>query len=150
MQVATPDVIYEAPNSTYVADFIGDINLIHGKATAQAEGGLAIHWSEGQPPLIASNGPAELAGRNVVLALRPEKLSINKERPAGDNLLSGRVMDIGYLGNISTYHVKLGDGTMVKAQVANTRRISRRDITWEDEVWLGFSATAGITLEGGA
>ena len=35
---------------------------------------------------------------------------------------------------------------MVKAQVANERRLSRRDITWEDEVWLSFTDTAGVVL----
>ena len=227
VQVATPDVIYEAPNSVYVADFIGDVNLIRGVAKARAaasqaapapkpvpepatdtaqpapnrdprpepnamgawlhdnllkpilgerpeddgpkalpapspeetakakpaaapdvpEGGLSIDWVDGQPALIAANADAALDGKKVVLALRPEKLSIGKDRPDAPNVLRGKVIDIGYLGNISTYHVELTDGTKVKAQVANTRRISRRNITWEDDVWLGFTATAGIVLE---
>jgi ABC-type Fe3+/spermidine/putrescine transport system ATPase subunit len=75
-------------------------------------------------------------------------MSISKEHPAAANALKGKVIDIGYLGNISTYHVELDNGTMVKAQIANTRRVSRRQITWEDEVWLSFSATAAIVLEG--
>jgi ABC-type Fe3+/spermidine/putrescine transport system ATPase subunit len=61
--------------------------------------------------------------------------------------MRGTVIDIAYLGNISTYHVELADGTMIKAQAANTRRLARRDITWEDEVWVGFSTTAGVVLE---
>ena len=56
------------------------------------------------------------------------------------------MIDIGYLGNISTYHVELAGGLMVKSQVTNTRRISRRDITWEDEVWISFTTTAGVVL----
>ena len=56
------------------------------------------------------------------------------------------MIDIAYLGNISTYHVKLDSGEMVKAQMANTRRLSRRDISWEDEVWVSFTATAGVVL----
>jgi putrescine transport system ATP-binding protein len=42
--------------------------------------------------------------------------------------------------------VELAGGQMIKAQVANTRRISRRDITWEDTVWVSFSGTAGVLL----
>jgi ABC-type Fe3+/spermidine/putrescine transport system ATPase subunit len=60
--------------------------------------------------------------------------------------LQGKVIDIGYLGNVSTYHVEIAGGTMVKAQMVNATRISRRDITWEDEVWVGFTATAGVVL----
>jgi ABC-type Fe3+/spermidine/putrescine transport system ATPase subunit len=238
VQVATPDVIYEAPNSVYVADFIGDVNLIRGtararptdtppetaakpepepkpapapKETASAPapqraapqpntlgralhdkllspifgkwledeprrlppptapeapraaapetpapspqpqdippGGLEIDWSEGQAAIIAANGDPALAGEKVVLALRPEKLGIAKSRPAAPNTLKGKVIDIAYLGNISTYHVEIEGGVMVKAQAANTRRIARRDITWEDEVWLSFTATAGVILK---
>ena len=87
-----------------------------------------------------------LDGQQVVLSLRPEKVSIAKEKPQAHNALPGRVIDIAYLGNISTYHVELPDGTMIKAQMANTRRIARRDITWEDEVWVSFTATAGVVL----
>jgi putrescine transport system ATP-binding protein len=36
---------------------------------------------------------------------------------------------------------------MVKAQTANTRRLAMRDITWEDDVWLSFTDTAGVLLE---
>ncbi|WP_425074389.1 TOBE domain-containing protein [Sagittula sp. S175] len=111
------------------------------------DGGLEIHWHEGQPVLIAANGPESMAGRNVVLSLRPEKISIHKDKPTAANVLKGRVIDIAYLGNMSTYHVQMADGTMVKAQAANTRRIANRGITWEDEVWLSFTATAGVVLE---
>ncbi|MBS0125703.1 ABC transporter ATP-binding protein [Thetidibacter halocola] len=239
VQVATPQVIYEAPNSVYVADFIGDVNLIRGTASARpaapaaetpiakpapnapppepettaaepatdtqpeprpqpnalgewlhdtlltpilgqrdpgpralpaptdeeraahaetaetpashAEdipaGGLQIVWADDKPPLIAANGDEALAGKKVVLALRPEKVGISKTRPDAANAMQGKVIDIAYLGNISTYHVELPGGAMIKAQTANTRRISRRDITWEDDVWLSFTATAGVVLE---
>ncbi|WP_417207929.1 TOBE domain-containing protein [Antarctobacter sp.] len=110
-------------------------------------GGLAIHWAEGHSPVIATNGDPAMAGQPVVIALRPEKVGIAKQRPDAPNTLRGKVIDIAYLGNISTYHVEIEGGTMIKAQAANTRRISRRDITWEDEVWLSFSATAGVVLK---
>ncbi|WP_425101636.1 TOBE domain-containing protein [Tropicibacter sp. S64] len=111
------------------------------------EGGLVLTWAEGQPDLIVANGDPELDGLEVTLALRPEKLNISRTKPVGAaNTLKGTVIDIGYLGNISTYHVELADGLMVKSQVTNTRRIARRDITWQDTVWLTFSATAGVVL----
>ena len=73
--------------------------------------------------------------------------AIDLEKPDRPNVLPGKVIDIAYLGNLSTYHVELPDGTMMKAQTANTRRLSRRDITWEDNVWLSFTDTAGVLLE---
>ena len=85
-------------------------------------------------------------GQHVQLALRPEKIGISKTKPDAVNALKGKVIDIAYLGNLSTYHVELENGTMIKAQLANTRRISRRDITWEDEVWVSWTGTAGVVL----
>ena len=61
--------------------------------------------------------------------------------------MQGKVLDIAYLGNLSTYHVELPTGQVIKAQSANTRRVSRRAYTWEDPVWLSWSATAGVLLE---
>ena len=144
VQVATPADIYEAPNSLYVADFIGDINIVEGHATPE-NGLISIAFAEGQPPILAT-APDAIKGK-VSYAIRPEKLTISAEKPDdADNTYSGKVIDIAYLGNISTYHVKMASGQMVKAQSANTRRIGRRTITWEDDVWISFTKTAGMVL----
>ena len=63
-----------------------------------------------------------------------------------NNAMRGKVLDIAYLGNISTYHVELPSGLVIKAQTANTRRLARRSFSWEDEVWLSFTDTAGVIL----
>lgn len=139
-QIDTPPALYEAPNSRYVADFIGDVNLLSG---TWSDG--ALHWAEGQAPLIAKSDAAEGA---AWLALRPEKISISKEKPAksGGNCLKGQVIDIAYVGNLSTYVVEIAGGQKIKAQATNARRLARRDITWNDTVWLSWTATAGLVL----
>ncbi|WP_058287499.1 ABC transporter ATP-binding protein [Leisingera aquaemixtae] len=147
VQVATPDRIYETPNSVYVADFIGDVNLIEGTVRPNGGGSYAMSWREGQPPLNVQSGNEFSDGQKAHLAIRPEKVSISAEKPAAaDNAVQGRILDIAYLGNISTYHVELPTGAVIKAQSANTRRIARRDFTWEDSVWLSWTATAGVLL----
>ncbi|MGL4279242.1 MAG: ABC transporter ATP-binding protein [Albidovulum sp.] len=147
IQVDTPDKIYEMPNSVYVADFIGDVNIIEGKAGAQTGDKLAIDWAEGQPAINATTATPIAAGTTVHFAIRPEKVAIARDKPEGRaNVIAGKVHDIAYLGNISTYKVRVADGRMIKAQVANERRLSRRDITWEDDVWLSFTDTAGVVL----
>ena len=147
IQVATPAEIYEAPNSVYVADFIGDVNII--EARTKAVGGDQYHltWADGQAPLTATSAAPFGEDSKAHLAIRPEKIKITTERPEGaPNALQGKVLDIAYLGNLSTYHVELPGGQIIKAQTANTRRIARRDITWEDPVWISWSATAGVLL----
>ncbi|THH35328.1 ABC transporter ATP-binding protein [Aliishimia ponticola] len=148
MQVDTPDRIYEVPNSVYVADFIGDVNILDGTLTANGENSFALHYAPDQAPITARSDRPFTDGQSAHLAIRPEKVAIHKEKPEGvDNLLSGEVLDIAYLGNLSTYHVRLPGGQVVKAQIANTRRLSRRDITWEDKVWISWTFTAGVLLD---
>jgi len=147
IQVATPDAIYETPNSTYVADFIGDVNIIEGRAVP-GDDRIGIEWAEGQPALSGATELAVAKGAAVFMAVRPEKVAITAEKPEGRaNAVAGKVLDIAYLGNISTYHVELPGGKVVKAQTANTDRIRRHDFTWEDDVWLSWSETAGVVLD---
>ena len=146
IQVDTPARIYETPNTTYVADFIGDVNLVHGKAHMQGDK-VEVHWAEGQPPIIGTPNAPITEGAECHFAIRPEKVAISTERPDAPNAIQGRIHDIAYLGNISTYHVQLADGSIFKAQTANNRRLARRTLTWEDEVWLSFTDTAGLILD---
>jgi len=149
MQVATPDEIYEYPNSVYVADFIGDVNIIEGTANPMRDDRYRIAWDEESEPLVTISNQDFAAGQRCHLAIRPEKMRISAEKPEKlPNAVQGKVLDIAYLGNLSTYHVELPSGVVLKAQTANTRRIARRDITWEDTVWLSWGAGAGVLLAG--
>ena len=147
IQVATPDRLYENPNSVYVAGFIGEINLIEGKAEPMGDKLTEIHWAEGEAPIIGTAAEDLAKGTSCHFAIRPEKVAISGERPETHaNAVQGRVHDIAYLGNISTYHVELKNGQIIKAQAANNRRLSRRSFTWEDPVWLSWTDTAGVIL----
>lgn len=144
VQVATPDRIYETPNSVYVADFIGEVNLIEGHADV-GDGVARISWAEGQKPIRSMTDL--VANRDCTYAIRPEKIAISRDEPQDrPNKVKGAVLDIAYLGNISTYHVELPNGKVIKAQTANDRRIARRSFTWEDTVWLSWTDTAGVVL----
>ena len=147
VQVDTPDRLYENPNSRYVADFVGDVNIIEAKASPLDGDRYALHWSEAEDALIGTTSTALSDGQSCYMAIRPEKIAISADRPEdAANAVQGKVEDIGYLGNMSTYHVRLNSGSLIKAQVANQRRISRRAFAWEDPVWLSWTATAGVVL----
>ncbi|MGR3641236.1 ABC transporter ATP-binding protein [Alterinioella nitratireducens] len=149
IQVDTPPRIYESPNSVYVADFIGDVNLITGTAQLGQGGAARLTWAEGQPEIIGTAGEGLSASAPATFAIRPEKVNISESRPEGvNNVVRGKIHDIAYLGNISTYHVELPDGQIIKAQTANNRRLSQRMYTWEDEVYLSWTDTAGLVLAG--
>ncbi len=146
IQVDTPDRIYENPSSSYVADFIGDVNLINGTARV-VDGVVTMSWAEGQPKLSAKSALDFAADAACILAIRPEKVNISSTKPgSAHNVVRGKILDIAYLGNISTYHVQIADGTIIKAQSANNRRLARRPFTWEDKVYLSWTDTAGVVL----
>ena len=145
-QVDTPAVIYEAPNSRYVSDFIGDVNFIEGVVSAQKKTEVTLKTEEGSSFILHSDVNSDI-GTQIWLAIRPEKVSVSKIRPDGvNNLLQGKVVDIAYSGNTSTYYVLLANGSTIKAQATNNRRLSAREISWEDDVWLSWTDTAAIAL----
>ena len=146
-QVDTPDRVYEAPNSVYVADFIGDVNIIEGQVTKVQGDTAELSWGEGKSAIRGLAGANLNTSTSGAFAVRPEKVAIFTDEPADrNNRVKGIVEDIAYLGNMSTYYVRLENGALIKSQVANDRRISRRSITWEDTVWLSWTDTAGIVL----
>ena len=144
-QIATPGAIYERPNSRYVADFIGEVNIIEGRVSAKGAG-LRIAWGEVQRDLLAETALDLGVGDQAFVAIRPEKIAITSGPPEAANMVQGKVLDIAYLGNISTYHVALPGGQVLKAQTANTNRMRRADFTWDEPVWLSWDASAGVVL----
>jgi putrescine transport system ATP-binding protein len=151
MQVATPAEIYEAPNSRYVADFIGDINIFEGTivrtdSALGAPGAVAIDC--GGTTFGAEQECQAVAGDKVAYAVRPEKVRISPDQPADTsiNAVNGEVWDIGYLGDFSVFIVKLDDGRVMRAAQANVSRLVDRPITFGDRVWLTWPLDAGLVL----
>jgi putrescine transport system ATP-binding protein len=147
VQVATPPVIYEQPNSRWVADFIGDVNLIEGRVVEVGPGG-AIITSQNAGRLQAAAATDAGPGDTVWVAVRPEKVRISHEPPpaAAANCIAGRVWDIGYLGDVSIYKVRLDDGFVMKAVAANMTRLIERPFGWGERVWLSWAPDAGVVL----
>lgn len=154
MQVATPAEIYEAPNSRYVAEFIGDINILDCKLVETASevrggGTVPVARLESNGLSIAVEQECAVAsGSSVAFAVRPEKVRISLDQPVetGSNVVSGEVWDIGYLGDFSVFLVKLDDGRILRAAQANVSRLVDRPITFGDRVWLTWSLDAGLVL----
>jgi putrescine transport system ATP-binding protein len=148
VQVSTPGELYEFPNSRYVADFIGEVNILEGRVSQREGDHLLVQSQEAGCAIETGPSGGEPEGRQLWIALRPEKLLISKDPPpAGSrNCMTGQVWDIGYLGNLSIYHVKLDSGKMVTATQANMARLIERPITWEERVYLTWAPNAAVIL----
>jgi putrescine transport system ATP-binding protein len=143
-QVGSPAEIYERPASRWVAGFVGDINLIEGRVTAVYPSFVMVE-REGMRLRVAH---APVAPGPAMVALRPEKVRIMYTVPDGafENGAAGTVIDIGYLGTMSLYKVRLDDELVLKAAVMNEQRQSTRTIHVNDRVWLSWEPNAGVLL----
>jgi putrescine transport system ATP-binding protein len=147
MQVAPPAEIYEQPNSRWVADFIGSVNLLEGRV---GDDGASIEGTALGRLLVTSKIDAE-PGATVWVAVRPEKLRISPDEPtaeqqAANSGVAATVVDIGYLGDLSIYRLRTDAGVALQAAIANTGLLAGRAAGWNDKVWVSFSPDAAIVL----
>ena len=146
LQVGTPQQIYEYPANRFVADFIGNVNLFDGQLTLDEPDRCAVGTAIGE--VQVGHGISGTLHMPVAVAVRPEKISIHKQRPAGidHNLFAGRVKEIGYFGSYNNYIVVTPQGTKVKITEPNGSRHELLDITWEDEVFFWWDNTDAVVL----
>ena len=146
LQVGTPQQIYEYPSNRFVAGFIGNVNLFEGKLTLDEADRCAAGTPIGE--IHVGHGVSGTLDMPVAIAVRPEKISIGKERPAGvrHNLFAGRVKEIGYFGSYNTFIVITPQGTRVKITEPNGSRHELLDITWEDDVFFWWDDTDAVVL----
>jgi putrescine transport system ATP-binding protein len=150
VQVATPAEIYEQPNSRYVAEFVGDVNIIEAAVTRMTSGDITLKSDALDAELRLTQRADAKAGDRVAVALRPEKIRIGKE-PLSEvhaNCAQGVVYDIAYLGDLSIYHVHLDNGFVLKAAKTNLSRQIEPPIEWGDRVNLSWTPDAGVLLKG--
>ena len=147
LQVGEPTEIYEYPNSRYVANFIGSINLFDGMIVEERADHVVIKAPLIENNLYISHSASMPVGAQISVAIRPEKIILTTEKPTGEyNWTSGVVRDIEYLGDVSIYHVQLRSGVVVLATVINYVRAAERPIQWDDEVFLRWNPANGIIL----
>lgn len=147
-QVGSPHEIYEFPNSVYVADFIGSMNIFQGVVREESRDVTLIECEELSSEVLVNHAANAPCGANVWIALRPEKVTISKKKPQRKyNVASGVVQDIAYLGDVSIYLIQLeGTDKIVEAMLPNLMRSATQDITWEDTVYLSWEPENTIVL----
>ena len=145
LQVGTPEEVYEHPANRFVADFIGNVNMFEGRLSVDEIDRCAAVTGIGE--IQVGHGVSGTLNMPLVIAVRPEKIEISKERPAvSRNVFTGKVLEIAYFGSYKTYIVVAGDGSRVRITEANTSRQDPISITWEDKVFFWWDDRAGIVL----
>ncbi|MDP3848973.1 MAG: ABC transporter ATP-binding protein [Luteolibacter sp.] len=104
-QIGTPEEVYRAPHSAYVANFIGETNIMTGEVLEMRER-IAVVNTPGGPIRGRVTDPDWMPthGELVRLSIRPEAWRLHLDR--GDNPVSGKITDRTYLGQRIQYWVE--------------------------------------------
>jgi spermidine/putrescine transport system ATP-binding protein len=156
-QVATPSDLYEFPNSRFVADFIGQVNMFEGRLAVDEPDRAVVQSPELPAPVFLDHGVSGAKGATVWVALRPEKIALHKrgeaspapamdDAPADHNVTPGVIRHLTYLGSESVYDVELPGGRMVRILRSNLTRWDQEDFTWDEPVWLSWHACSPAVL----
>jgi putrescine transport system ATP-binding protein len=147
-QVGRPKEVYEYPASRFVADFIGNINMFEGTVDAVTDGSISVSADEADSLLTGLTDRSMQIGEKVCIAIRPEKIYISDHEPDNpeDTRLSGVVHDLGYLGNLSLYRIRLKSGKIVQVSAQNRRRSAERHLEWDDEVFISWRPRSAVVL----
>jgi spermidine/putrescine transport system ATP-binding protein len=156
-QVATPGDLYEFPNSRFVADFVGSVNMFEGVLEKDEPNSAQVRCEELAAPVYLDHGVTGARGSTVWVALRPEKIEMHKraegseamkmeDAPAGMNVVAGTIRDIVYLGSETIYEIELEGGRRVKTFRSNLTRYDQEDFTWNEPVWLAWHACSPAVL----
>jgi putrescine transport system ATP-binding protein len=147
IQVGTPKDIYEYPNSKFVAEFIGNVNMFEGRLIEDEPDHVRIESKELGATVYVDHGVSSAPDAVVWAAIRPEKINISVERPQqNDNVAHGVVKEIAYMGDMSVYLVKLDSGKVVRVTQPNAYRHVDDLVTWEQSVYLHWHASSPVVL----
>ncbi len=149
VQVATPGEIYEQPKTRFIAEFVGDVNILEGHVQGLENGLWRVKTPSAAEPLTIDDPDEVLnSGQAVAIAVRPEKMVIQRDPPPPGtrNVLTGEVWDIGYLGDWTVYRVKLATGEILRVTRANASRFVENPIDWDEQVFVTFAPDAAVIL----
>jgi putrescine transport system ATP-binding protein len=145
LQVGPPSEIYETPATRFVADFIGNVNLMDGTLDEDQPDHVIIGCADCKH--YVGHGITGNEGMAVTVALRPEKIHLSRKPPEDAyNTARGVIKELSYFGSFTVYHVELASGARLKVSLANVQRHRDDEFTWGDTVWAHWSRSAHVVL----
>jgi putrescine transport system ATP-binding protein len=147
VQTGAPHEIYEFPNSRFVAEFVGSVNMFEGRMLEDEPDHVRIGSEELDKPIYIDHGISAAPSATVWAAIRPEKIEICSGQPsAQENYAHGVVQEIAYMGDMSVYLVRLDSGKMVRVTQPNIRRHESETVTWEQSVYLHWHSSSPVVV----
>ncbi|HEY3327048.1 MAG TPA: ABC transporter ATP-binding protein [Novimethylophilus sp.] len=146
-QLDEPDKLYGFPRNRFVADFIGNINMLDAQVLENTHGHLQL-GIDGLGEVLAPSMPGPMAGGHGLLALRPEQVRIvaGSEDIDLKNRFSGQVRELLYHGDVTIYTVALANGALFKALRPNSTPGRATFFEVGDAVTVAWRHDAGVFL----
>ena len=143
IQLGTPKEIYEQPQTSFVADFVGEISFLEAVVKEKKN----THWlMEAAVPIYVSSDFDFNVGQKVKLALRPEKISLTS-RPTGNiNEFKVDILDFAFYGAGTQYRVIGPEGVKLKLYQSHNQP-SKANSPMLKTGFVNFSPEAIIVLE---
>ncbi len=144
-QLASPEVLYEKPENSFVAQFIGENNTLVGKIRSINDGIARVLLNDGEEvmALAINAGP----GERTQLSIRPERVEIDPDESVTDHTVTGRVEEVIYLGDhIRTRMTVAGNSSFV---VKTRNRLGARRFKAGESVRVGWATEDCRALDHG-
>ncbi len=141
-QLATPSVLYEEPENAFVAQFIGENNRLRGKV-ASVDGDYCEVVLRDGATVRALKVNVSGKGASTCLSLRPERVAIEPNGQAEENVLNGRVEELIYLGDHIRARLTVAGEDEFIVKVPNApRHASLSEGTWIQLAWAAEDCRA--------
>jgi putrescine transport system ATP-binding protein len=145
LQVGAPATIYETPSSRFVADFIGNVNLMEGRVTVDQPDHVVIDCTDCRHRV--GHGISGTEGMAVTVGLRPEKIRLSREQPDDAfNCAPVLLRDLAYFGSYTVYHARLASGATLKVSLPNSERHRDDALRADENVWASWDESAQVVL----
>jgi spermidine/putrescine transport system ATP-binding protein len=120
-QIGGPREIYTRPQTAFVADFIGSLNVLELRVD-ELLGGYAVTRLDNGERVVVTAGPGMRVGDPLRVATRPEQVQLSPAgaaSPDGGSFLRGRIAEVVFLGMYTQFHVDTRAGRMVSHRMAD-------------------------------
>jgi spermidine/putrescine transport system ATP-binding protein len=136
VQVGTPNEIYTSPNSKFVSEFIGDVNII----PVRLNGSNKLRSDDLGAEFLAPGMPTGFSAGHLVV--RPESLRIIDRREDAENVLTGKLYNEYALGSRIQYQVRVGEQVFIVERLRQQALNKQLD----SDVMIGWNARDSILV----
>jgi putative spermidine/putrescine transport system ATP-binding protein len=144
-QIGSPADLYFRPQSVFVADFIGESNLLGAKVASIDGDEMTLHAAAGALLKARLGGGRSVQpGEPVKLMVRPEMVSVLHGAAHADNVLDARLADVILVGGVTKTYARLADGTLLAATGLTRGPLS--GIDKDADIRLGWAKESGVVL----